>query len=106
MGDVKVIIQVDNHEVFRREGLNLVYVKTISFKESLCGFESIITHVNGKQLRYKSEPGQIVRDGTMKTIQGLGMMRNHHVGNLIVKLNIDYSKKLSMEQVNKLKEIL
>lgn len=106
MGDVKVIIKVDRHSDFIRDGLNLVYVKTITFKESICGFESIIRHVSGKQLRYKSEPGQIVKDGTTKTIQGLGMMRNHHVGNLIVKLHIDYSNKLTIDQLNKLREIL
>jgi len=105
-GDVKVIIEVEKHEQFIREGLNLIYEKTISFKESICGFESIIRHVNGKQLRYKSDAGQVVRDGTIKTIQGLGMMRKNHVGCLIVKLHIDYSKKLTEDQINKLNEIL
>ena len=105
-GDVKVIIVVDKHEEFRRDGLNLIYEKTISFKESICGFESIIRHVNGKQLRYKSDPGQVVRDGTIKTIQGLGMLRHNHVGTMIIKLHIDYSKKLTEDQIKKLNEIL
>ena len=105
-GDVKVIIEVEKHDQFVREGLNLIYAKTISFKESICGFESIIRHVNGKQLRYKSDAGQVVRDGTIKTIPGLGMMRKNHVGCLIVKLQIDYSKKLTEEQIIKLNEIL
>ena len=105
-GDVKVIIEVEKHDEFRREGLNLIYVKTISFKESICGFESIIRHVSGKQLRYKSDPGQVVRDGVIKTIQGLGMHRNNHVGSLIVKLHIDYSKKLTEDQIRRLSEIL
>ena len=105
-GDVKVIIVVEKHDQFKREGLNLIYAKTISFKESICGFESIIRHVNGKQLRYKSDAGQVVRDGTIKTIPGLGMMRNNHVGSLIVKLQIDYSKKLTEDQITKLNEIL
>jgi len=105
-GDVKVIIIVEKHDDFRRDGLNLIYEKTISFKESICGFETIIRHVNGKQLRYKSDPGQIVRDGTIKTIPGLGMLRNNHVGTMIIKLHIDYSKKLTEEQIKKLNEIL
>ena len=105
-GDVKIIIVVDKHEEFRREGLNLIYEKKISFKESICGFESIIRHINGKQLRYKSDPGQVVRDGTIKTIPGLGMMRNNHVGSMIIKLQVDYSRKLTLEQIKKLNHIL
>ena len=105
-GDVRVVIVVDNHEEFKREGLNLIYEKRITFKESVCGFESIIKHINGKQLRYKSETGQVVRDGTVKTIQGLGMMRNNHVGSLIIKLHVDYSCKLSLEQIKKLNHVL
>ena len=105
-GDLKLHITVKNNTEFKREGLNLIYEKRITFKESICGFESIIRHVNGKQLRYKSEPGQVVRDGTIKTISGLGMMRNNHVGSMIIKVHVDYSKKLSLEQIKKLNHVL
>ena len=49
-GDVKINIQVVNNTVFKRHGLDLIFRKGISLKESLCGFSFEIHHLNGKQL--------------------------------------------------------
>ena len=43
VGDVKIMIDILNDSEFRREGLNLIYKKDISLKDSLCGFEFQIT---------------------------------------------------------------
>ena len=37
-GDLKVVIQIENDSPFIRSGMDLIYKKTISLKESLCGF--------------------------------------------------------------------
>ena len=54
-GDVKIVINIQNSTIFKRDGLNLHIEKEISLKESLCGFNFIIDHISGKQLRYNSE---------------------------------------------------
>ena len=41
-----------------------------------------------------------------KTIHHLGMIRDEHIGNLIIVFNIIYPERLSSEQIRKLKEIL
>lgn len=105
-GDVKAIISIQNSSEFRREGLNLFMDKEISLKESLCGFEFIIHHINGKQLRFKNEIGNTVKDGLIKSIANYGMERDNHKGNLCVKFTVKHPSKLNHEQVEKLKEIL
>ena len=105
-GDVKIIISIQNSSGFRREGLNLHMEKEISLKESLCGFEFIIHHINGKQLRFSNEAGNTIKHGIVKSIPNYGMERDNHKGSICVKFSVKYPEKLSIEQIEKLKEIL
>jgi DnaJ family protein A protein 2 len=105
-GDVKIIINIQNTTIFKREGLNLLLTREISLKESLCGFKFIINHINGKQLRFNSDSGVPTKDGQNKMIPGFGMERENVKGNLGIKFSIKYPDKLTQEQIEKIKEIL
>ena len=105
-GDVKIVINIQNTTIFKRDGLNLHMEKDISLKESLCGFDFIIHHVNGKQLRYTSDAGSPLKDGIIKVITGFGMERENSKGNLCIKFNVKYPEKLTSEQITRLREIL
>jgi hypothetical protein len=105
-GDVKIIINIQNSSGFKREGLNLHMDKEVSLKESLCGFEFIIHHISGKQLRFSNEKGNTIKDGQVKSIPNYGMERDNHKGALCVKFMVKYPEKLTPEQIEKLMEIL
>lgn len=105
-GDVKIIINIQNTTEFKRDGLNLHLNKEITLKESLCGFDFIINHISGKQLRFNSESGTPMKDGLIKAIPGFGLERENNKGNLCIKFNVIYPEKLSPEQIKNLKEIL
>ena len=105
-GDVKVTFHVAEHDVFKRNGLDIHTEKTISLKEALCGFVFNIEHVNGKKFAFNSSSGNIIRDGLIKTIPRLGIRRGDEVGNLNIVFHVAYPEKLSEEQVKKLSEIL
>jgi len=105
-GDVKIIISIQNSSGFKREGLNLHMDKEVSLKESLCGFEFIIHHISGKQLRFSNEKGNTIKDGQIKSIPNYGMERDNHKGALCVKFTVKYPEKLTPEQIEKLMEIL
>ena len=105
-GDVKIVIIIQNTTIFKRDGLTLHMDKEISLKESLCGFDFIIQHISGKQLRFNSEAGNPIKDGLVKAIPGFGMTRENNKGNLCIKFNVKYPEKLSHEQMSKLREIL
>lgn len=105
-GDVKIFIKIKNETEYYREGLDLILNKTITFKESLCGFKFEIKHLNGKTYTLKNAPGTIITQGHKKIIPKMGLERYDHIGNLVIIWNIIYPESLSEEQINKLKDIL
>ena len=105
-GDVKIFIKIENNTLFERVGLDLHLKKSITLKESLCGFSFEIKYINGNVYTLNNKVGSIIYSGCTKTIQNLGLTRGTHTGNLIIHFNVVYPEKLSLEQINKLSEIL
>jgi len=106
-GDVKVNIKIKNETVFKRQGLDLVYNKTITLKESLCGFSFDLKHINKKIFTFNNKINTtIIKPGQQKVIPQLGMMRESQTGNLIVNFDILFPDTISNEDMEKLREIL
>ena len=105
-GDVKVTFIVEEHPVFKRNGLDILLEKSITLKEALCGFVFDIAHLNGKKFSFNSSAGNIIRDGLIKTIPRLGLHRGNECGNLNVVFKVTYPDKLSEEQIKTLANTL
>jgi len=105
-GDVKIFISVKNNTVFQRKGLDLIMTKTLSLKEALCGFIFDFTYINGKTFTINNTGNTIIKPNQEKTVNGLGLTRDGHTGNLTINFVIEFPDSLSQEKVQKLKEIL
>jgi len=105
-GDIKIFIKIVNNTEFVREGLNLVCSKKISLKEALTGFEYELTYLNGQILSMNNNGDVIITPSFVKVIPGYGFERNKQKGNLIIKFNIDFPKQLTIQQRERLREIL
>lgn len=105
-GDIKIQIKILDDIRFKRKGLDLIYNKNISFKESLCGFSFNINHINKKIYTIKNDGSSIIKDGYQQIISNLGIKRDNYIGNLIINFNVDYPEKLSLEQKKILQQIL
>ena len=107
-GDIKICIKIVNETEFRRHGLDLCLTKNITLKESLCGFEFQIQHINKKTFSFNNSKDTtiVVKPGFKKTIPGLGMIRETASGNLIIDFNIIFPDKLTEEQRSSLEQIL
>ena len=106
-GDVKIFIHIENNTLFRRQGLDLIYKKTVTLKEALCGFSLEIVHLNGKTLLLNNtKNATIVKPNYRKIVPNLGIMREGNVGNMIIEFNVVFPDTLSDVQVEKLAEIL
>lgn len=105
-GDIKIAIKIINNSSFTREGLNLIYNKTLTFKESLCGFTFDLPYLDNKLFKINNNNGVIIQNGYRKVIPGLGMSRDEHKGNLIIHFSVVYPEKLTEEQIEKLNQIL
>jgi len=106
-GDLKIFIKVENDSGFKRNGLDLILEKTISLKESLCGFTFDMKYINGKNYSINNQRGNIIVPEYLKVIPRMGLSREgHNTGNLIIHFKVVFPEKLSEEQINKLSEIL
>ena len=104
-GAVKLTIHVDNTTAFRRQGMDLVFVKTLSLKEALCGFSFELKHLNGKTLAMNNKQ-TVVKPHFRKTVPGFGMMRDAKVGSLIIEFDVQFPDVLTTEQIETLQTIL
>lgn len=62
-GDIVFVLQQKEHPKFKRKGDDLFIEHTLSLTEALCGFQFILSHLDGRQLLIKSQPGEVVKPG-------------------------------------------
>jgi DnaJ-class molecular chaperone len=105
-GDLKLFIQVVNLTAFKRSGLDLIMEKSISLKDSLCGFSFDIKYINGKSYTINNSSGNIIPANYHKMIPNMGLERNNHKGNLIIVFHVEFPEKLTPEQIAGLAKLL
>lgn len=105
-GDVKIFVKITNETVFKRNGLDLIFEKNISLKDSLCGFTFEIKYLNGKSYTLNNNKGNIIPPEYKKIYPGMGLTRGEHKGNMVIYFHVDFPLKLSEEQISKLIDIL
>lgn len=106
-GDVKIFIKVENTSEYKRVGLDLIYEKTISLKEALCGFTFELKYLNGKiyTITNASTLGHVICQNYKKLIPNMGLIRDNHVGNLVILFNVKFPELLSESALEELKKI-
>lgn len=105
-GDIEVKINITNDTKFERSGIDLIYKKSISLKESLCGFKFDLEYLDGREFQINNQKGNIIPPDFRKTIPKFGIERDGEIGDLIIIFDVKYPKKLSPEQLEKLENIL
>ena len=104
---INIIVNIEQHSIFKRNDIDLILEKEISLKDSLCGLEFTIKHINNKSFHLQHKDGTIIKHNTTKTIPGLGMMdKNKQCGNLIIVFKIVYPDKLTRQQIDALSTVL
>jgi DnaJ homolog subfamily B member 4 len=106
VGDVKVVVKVDNPTKLVRNGLDLLYTHQISLKEALCGFNFELEYLHGKQLKIANQEGNVVTPQLKKTIPNMGMKRDQRQGSLIISFHIVFPPSFTPEQSEMLKNAL
>jgi curved DNA-binding protein len=97
-GLLRLHIKIIHHSIFERKGLNLIYNHTITFKESICGFEYLLHYIDGSPLKLKSSKGNIIQNGDEKSVKGKGFNRDGQTGDLIIHFKVT-PQELSDEQI-------
>jgi DnaJ-class molecular chaperone len=104
-GDIKIFIKIINDTEFKRSGLDLIYEKTITVKEALCGFSFELKYITGKTYTITNNSGNIISHGYRKMIPNMGFSREQHIGNLIIIFNVTFPEIILEESLEQLKKI-
>jgi len=107
VGDFIVVIKIEDNNLFKREGLDLIYEKDITFKESVIGKEILIPHFE-KEFKINTKTFGIINPNKRYVVYNKGLKNdNGNEGNLYIKFNVQYDEKiLNEDQIKALTEIL
>jgi len=105
-GSIEVKINIENSTFFERNGIDLIFKKHISLKDSLCGFTFDLPYIDGREFKINNEAGNIIPPDFRKTIPKLGMTRDNEIGDLIIIFDVIYPKTLTKKQIEELSSIL
>lgn len=105
-GDVKIFIKIDNDSELKRHGLDLIYEKKISLKESLCGFSFELKYINGKVYTIHNTIGNIIKPDYKKVIPNMGLERDGHKGAVIIVFTVEFPDSIDINVLEKIKELL
>ncbi|KAF7825214.1 dnaJ protein-like protein 1 [Senna tora] len=110
-GDIVFVVQVKEHPKFNRKGDDLYVEHNLNLTEALCGFQFVLTHLDGRQLLIKSNPGEVIKPGQYKAINDEGMPyhgRPFMKGQLFIEFSVDFPESgfLPPDQCRMLESVL
>jgi len=108
-GDIIIILEEKPHQIFKRNGMDLVMKMDISLTESLCGLKRTIQTLDDRTLVIQTVPGEVVKTGDFKAVQGEGMPQYRNPfekGRLIFSFNVIFPNSLDPAMAEKLAAIL
>ncbi len=102
-GDLYVFLQVKEHEIFQREGDDLLCEVPVSFIQATLGAEIEVPTLSGKatvKIPAGTQPGTLLR------LKGRGVknLQGHGQGDLHVRVQVEVPTHLNAEQKHKLSE--
>jgi molecular chaperone DnaJ len=97
-GDLFVVIHVQEHKLFQRDGADLYLTHEISFTEAALGATIEVPTLDKKVAELNIAPG--TQPGEVQRLKGLGMPRmgGRGRGDQYVRLKLVVPRKLSAEQ--------
>lgn len=110
-GDIVIVLDEQEHDVFKRNGSDLIMNIDITLVEALCGFQRTVKTLDGRTLLLTSHPGEVVKPGELKCVLGEGMpiYRNPmEKGSLVVKFDVKFPENnwVAQEKLVNLEKLL
>jgi DnaJ family protein A protein 2 len=97
VGDVVFLLKAAAHRTFERRYDDLISRLQISLTEALCGCCVELEHLDGRLLRLRPEPGQVVKPGCWRRVTGEGMPiqgKPEAHGDLFIHFDVVFPDKL------------
>lgn len=102
-GDLYVVLHVRPHEIFKRDGDDLICEMPVSFVQAALGSELEVPTLTGRAT-IQVPPG--TQSGTIFRLKGRGVknLQGYGTGDLHVRVNVEVPARLNAEQKEKLEE--
>eukprot|EP00088_Acartia_fossae_P068563 TRINITY_DN8724_c0_g1_i2.p1 TRINITY_DN8724_c0_g1~~TRINITY_DN8724_c0_g1_i2.p1 ORF type:complete len:410 (+),score=122.85 TRINITY_DN8724_c0_g1_i2:47-1276(+) len=108
-GDIIIVLDEKQHELFKRNGMDLVMKMDISLTEALCGLKKVIKTLDDRSLVIQTVPGEVIKTGDLKAVRGEGMPQYRNPfekGRLIITFNVVFPPSLDPAMAQQLATIL
>jgi molecular chaperone DnaJ len=96
-GDLYIVIEIEDHEIFERDGFNVHYTVPISFSQAALGSEVEVPTLDGKVM---VEIPAGTQSGKKMRLRGKGIQKlgGYGQGDAILSIHVETPTKLSGEQ--------
>lgn len=108
-GDIIIVLDEKEHEVFRRSGNDLIMRMELLLTEALCGFQKCIKTLDDRDLVVTVIPGEVIKHGAVKCILNEGMPQYKNPfekGRLIIQFLVHFPSQIDPSIVARLEELL
>lgn len=102
-GDLIIICQIAEHNIYKRFNLDLHRDVFINFIDAIAGNDNFILNLFGEEIKIKIEPN--TDNGRILRLRGKGLPSNNGVGDLYIHLNVFVPKNLNSETINYISKI-
>lgn len=103
-GDVVLVIQQEKHDIFKRQGADLIMKKEITLFEALAGVRFTVTHLDGHKVTITSKPGEVIAHEAIKQVPDEGMPVYGHSqvrGVLIIQFEVKFPERIELTDAMK-----
>jgi len=102
-GDLILTAYISNHNIFEKEGINIISKAKINLAQALLGTKIQVMTVEGKKVQMKIQPGS--QNGSRLRLKGMGIkMKDGQVGDHLVEIEVNLPDRLSREQKKLIEE--
>lgn len=110
-GDIVLLLQEKEHEVFQRDGNDLHMTYKIGLVEALCGFQFTFKHLDARQIVVKYPPGKVIEPGCVRVVRGEGMPQYRNPfekGDLYIKFDVQFPENnwINPDKLSELEDLL
>jgi len=102
-GDLFVIVRVEAHEFFGREGKNLTLVTRVTFPQLVLGSEIKVDTLEGSKVTLRIPPG--TPNGRTFRVKGGGVSTSRGLGDLLVTVEVEIPTQVSDKEVSLIEEL-
>jgi DnaJ-class molecular chaperone len=105
---IAVSIVQKSHPLFERRGSDLLFRKSVSLREALCGVRFRLQHLDGRILLLSNERGSVVQPGSLFTVPGEGFRvkgKRREFGDLFIMFDVIFPRPDEID-VRRLQQIL